>query len=43
MCQRCDGDGKCTACGGSGYRGLWHRRCESCRGSGDCKACDGYG
>jgi hypothetical protein len=41
MCRRCKGDGKCTTCGGSGFRGVW--KCDSCRGSGDCKACDGRG
>lgn len=43
MCQRCRGNGKCTTCDGSGFRGWSGAKCSSCKGSGDCKACNGRG
>lgn len=47
-CLSCDGSGKCSACGGDGYRWSYamdneRLNCYKCNGSGRCTACGGSG
>jgi hypothetical protein len=42
-CSVCNGSGKCSWCGGTGYTIPLIQKCEKCGGTGVCPNCHGTG